>query len=233
MPYSKKKAIYEDLKKRSDWTTIEKTEKVLHRLFKNAYGKTTSVLYRMLHWNRNKEFIYGEIDFLAFFLLLEKVKPQTNEIFYDLGSGTGKATFTAGLFFDLSKSCGVELLPPLYQQAAQQLKKAIQWIQNGDIDKHFFKKIASMEFTNDNFLDYQFHDADIIYIAATCLNDDTWSKLVKKMTQLKAGCRIIVATREIQSPQFETIYQGIDLMSWGLCPVNIYRFLGKQDDLSA
>ena len=43
------------------------------------------------------------------------------------------------------------------------------------------------------------------------------------MAHLNPGTRIIVATKSIQHVRFEMIYQGIELMSWGLCPVKIYR----------
>jgi hypothetical protein len=43
------------------------------------------------------------------------------------------------------------------------------------------------------------------------------------MAGLKPGSRIIVATKNIHHESFEVIYQGIELMSWGLCPVNIYK----------
>jgi hypothetical protein len=226
IPSFKKREIYQSVITRADWKSIEETQNILHQVFKNTHGKRTSILYRAWHWKRNKEFIYGEIDFLSFYLLLEKVKPQVNEVFYDLGSGTGKAVMTAGLFFDLSKSCGIELLPPLYQQAKLRLAKAIQWAEQSNEEKKIFKRMLSIEYINDSFLHYDFHDADIIYIAATCLSDDTWLKLINKLTMLKPGSRIIVATKHIQHQNFEMMYQGIELMSWGLCPLSIYRTKG-------
>ena len=84
-------------------------------------------------------------------------------------------------------------------------------------------QIENIQFINDSFLDYDFGDADIIYVAATCLNDDTWNLLISKMASLKPSTRIIVATRMIHHEQFECLYQGIELMSWGLCPVKIYK----------
>lgn len=208
VPHFKKKRLTDQLKLRSDRPKIEKTEATLKNLFRGCHGKIISKRYRFLHFMRNKEFIYGEIDFLSFFTILEETKPQDGEVFYDLGSGAGKAVFTAGFFFNFSKVCGIELLEPLYRLAKNQLIKV---------------PLPKLEFINKNFLEIDFSDADIIYVAATCLENSTWEKLINKMANLKPGSRIIVATKSIHHANFELIYQGIELMSWGLCPLTIYK----------
>jgi len=207
VPHFKKKALTDQLKLRADWQKIEKNETELKNLFAGSHGKFISMKHRLTHFIRNKEFIYGEIDFLSFYTILEKTKPQEGEVFYDLGSGAGKAVFAAGYYFNFSKTCGIELLEPLYKLAKNQLKKV---------------PLTQVEFINENFLNYDFSDADIVYVAATCLDPSTWEQLINKMAKLKPGSRIIVATKSIQHEQFEPIHQGIELMSWGLCPVTIY-----------
>ena len=225
VPHFKKKSLYTQMKKRLDWPMLEKTENILKKLFRGDHAKMTSILYRSFRHMTNKEFIYGEIDFLSFHNILENAQPQLGEVFYDLGSGTGKAVFAAALFFDLSKACGIELLPPLYEKSTNQLKKATSFFQNlkPDFENKYLEKIPAIQFIQDSFLSHDFHDANIIYIAATCLSDPTWESLINKMAHLNPGTRIIVATKSIQHKQFEMIYQGLELMSWGLCPVKIYR----------
>lgn len=216
VPHFKKKRLVNHLKSRSNWALIEKNEIILKNIYQGTHPKIISKSYRFLHFIRNKEFIYGEINYLSFYTLLEKAQLLEGDCFYDLGSGAGKAVLTAGLFFNLSKSCGIELLPPLHNQANNTLKKAKDWL----------KQKSSIQFINANFLNYDFFDADVLYVAATCLSDTTWEKLIEKMTQLKPGCRIIVATRTIQHKKFDILYRGIELMSWGLCPVTIYEKKG-------
>jgi hypothetical protein len=225
VPHIKKKALNNRLKANENWPRIEETENILKNLFKGVHAKMTSITHRSSHFIRDKEFIYGEIDYLSFYTILEKAGASDQDVFYDLGAGAGKAVFTAGLFFNLSKSCGIELLPPLYQQANTQLKKAAQLFKNTDneTEKKYLKKINSIQFINNNFLDYDFSDASIVYVAATCLGDSTWEKLIQKMANLKPGSHIIVATKNIHHHHFEIVYQGIELMSWGLCPIKIYK----------
>ncbi len=220
VPHIKKKALYKKLKASPNWPKIERTEHTLNNIFRGVHAKTTSRMHRLFHLTRNKEFIYGEIDYLAFYTILEKAELSDGDVFYDLGSGSGKAVFTASLFFNLSKSCGIELLPPLYNKANALIKKVIT-----NAEKEYVKPISTIQFINKNFLDYDFSDADIIYIAATCLADSTWEQLIHKMEKLKPGSRVIVATKNIQHEKFERIHQGIDLMSWGLCPVRIYKII--------
>jgi hypothetical protein len=225
IPYFKKKSFYHQVKKRADWPMLEKTENTLKKLFKNNRAKIASLAYRKLRFIKDREFIYGEVNFLSFHHIIEKAKPQPQEIFYDLGSGTGKAVFTAALFFDFSKSCGVELLPPLYTKSNQTLDKATLMFEKitSDVETKYFEKVATIQFINDSFLDYDFSDASIIYVAATCFSEPIWKSLVDKMADLKPGSRIIVATKNIQHECFELIYKGVELMSWGLCPVTIYE----------
>ena len=225
VPNSKKKALLEQMRKRSDWPDIEKTLNILTKLFKSNHAKITSVAFRQVHHITSKEFIYGEIDFLSFHNILEKTKPQANEKFYDLGSGAGKGVFAAALYFNFSKSCGIELLEPLYNKATNMLNKAnslLQHIHPND-QTYYLNRVSTIKFIKDSFLEYDFQEANVIYVAATCLSDTTWEILIHRMAKLKPGTRIIVATKSIQHKRFEMIYQGIDIMSWGLCPVKIYK----------
>lgn len=228
VPYFKKKALYRCLKTRSDWKAIEKTEHILKQLFKNDHAKIASEVYRKMRFILDKEFIYGEIDCLSFYTLLERTQPAPQDVFYDLGSGTGKAVFTVALFFEVSKACGVELLPPLYTKANATRNKAMLLFKNNrsDFGKKMLKSVNTIQFMNDSFLHIDFSEATIIYVAATCLSDTTWESLIHKMAQLSPGTRIIVATKSIKHSRFELIYKGIDLMSWGLCPVSIYILKG-------
>lgn len=223
VPHFKKKELKKQLSQKTDWSSIEKRIEVLEALYKNAHAKSSSIRYRLLHLIQDKEFIYGEIDFLSFYTILERATPSNQDIFYDLGSGSGKAVLSAILFFNVKKSIGIELLPPLYEQSNILLKKVTQRFQQHDDEKEYLPQTERIQFINDSFLHYNFGDANIIYVAATCLTDATWNELISKMARLKPGSRIIVTTRTIHHEQFESIYQGIELMSWGLCPVRIYK----------
>jgi SAM-dependent methyltransferase len=223
VPHFKKVEQKKQLSQRADWPNIEKKIRILETLYKKVHAKPSSISYRLVHLIQDKEFVYGEIDLLSFYTILERASPSTQDVFYDLGSGSGKAVLSALLFFNVYKSIGIELLPPLYEQSNTQRDKAIQQFQQHDDENEYIPQMKRIQFINDSFLHYDFGDADIIYVAATCLSDATWNELISKMASLKPGSRIIVATRMIDHELFESIYQGIELMSWGLCPVGIYK----------
>jgi hypothetical protein len=46
------------------------------------------------------------------------VNPAPGGIFYDLGSGTGKAVFAARFVCDFARCIGIEILDGLHKQAA-------------------------------------------------------------------------------------------------------------------
>lgn len=223
VPHFKKKSLLEAMRIRANWSDIESTVNGLEQLFKRNHAKMTSAGFRMVHRIQNQEFVYGEIDFFSFYCLLEKTKPQAHEVFYDLGSGAGKAVFAAAFFFDFTKSCGIELLEPLYNKATKTLNKAKGELEDHRLSEAYLKHLSSIEFIQGSFLESDFYEADVLYVAATCLNDDTWENLINKMAQLKSGTRIIVATKDILHVRFVQIHQGIELMSWGLCPVHVYQ----------
>lgn len=227
IPYIEKKSLIKRMRKRDNWSDIENKVALLNKLYKWNFAKLKTVAFRNVRHITSKDFTYGEIDFLSFYNILEKTNPQPNELFYDLGSGAGKAVFAAALFFNFTKACGIELIYPLYIEANNKAKSLFHNNQSNPA-VIYLKQNSSIEFIKDSFFNYDFLDADVIYIAATCFTETTWENLIKKMTNLKPGTRIIVATKTIQHGKFELIYQGKELMSWGMCNVNIYK-IRKQE----
>lgn len=223
-PYFATININQRLKKHPEWKKIKKTEKFLISLYRRTNSYRVSLQERKRLAYQETDYIYGEIEFLTFFTILEKVKPQPGEIFYDLGCGSGKAVFTAALFFDLSKARGIESLPKLYEIANNQLKKSKILIQSYDKDFQQFisNKISHIQFFNENFLNFNFTDADIVFVNATCMSYFTWSLILEKLLLLKPGSRVIVNTKKIKHEKFDLLNQSMELMSWGINSVNIY-----------
>lgn len=137
VPRFKKKEQKRRLSNRADWPDIERKTDILETLYTKVHAKSSSIRYRLMHLIQNKEFIYGEIDILSFATILERASPSPEEVFYDLGSGSGKAVLCTMLFFNVKKSIGIEFLPPLYEQANTQLNKAIQRFQQNDLEKKY------------------------------------------------------------------------------------------------
>lgn len=224
-PYFAKTDLLKDLRAHPDSEHLCQVATLLDALYKNVYSYRVSTKERARLGYQDDAFIYGEINFVSFILLLDKIKPLPGQVFYDLGSGSGKAVFTAALCYDLRKASGVELLPALCKLAKLQINKSKTLVQLSDKDRvtTYMHRVSSIEFINDNFLHYDFSDGDLIFINATCLSYSTWAILVKKLMMLKVGSRIMTTTKKIENEAFELVYQNRELMSWGLNTVYIYR----------
>lgn len=216
-PYFANKVLQAKLKQNPQWKVLLDTERFLYDLYKRVNAKAISKKERKRLAIEDDAFVYGEIEFLPFYTILEKTKPKTSDVFYDLGSGAGKAVFTAASFFDMNKACGIELLPALYHLSHQQIRKA------QPMAKACQRKLSTIEFIQEDFLQFDISDGDIIFINATCLSFSSWEKILDKLMHLKIGSRVIVTSKKIQHDAFEIVSQSFELMSWGLNSVNIYR----------
>jgi hypothetical protein len=155
------------------------------------------------------EYVYGEIEPKSLIALISLAQPDLNTVFYDLGSGTGKAVFACAMVFDIKKSCGIELFPPLQHAAHQQLEHLNSL---SEYQQHT-KKIT---FICDNFLNICLADATLIFVSATGLFGETWIKLNHNFEQLQSNPIIITTSKKLQSPQFKVVRTTKVQMSWGV-----------------
>jgi len=159
------------------------------------------------------EYTYGEIDFISFIALLSLVKPNSSTVFYDLGSGVGKAVFACALVFKVKKSCGVELFNLLHQAALQQRNSLTKL-------PDYQAQTNALYFINSNFLDVNFSDATVIFMNATAFFGDTWTAIQQCLNQLKPGAYVITTSKKISLSTFKLIKTTAVQMSWG--PVSAY-----------
>lgn len=155
------------------------------------------------------EYVYGEIEFTSFIALLTLAHPNKNTIFYDLGSGIGKAVIACAMVFDVHKSCGIELFPLLHQ-AALKLQECLQEI------PRYSEKSKTMQFVNMNFLDANYKDATLIFINAVGFIGDTWASLTEQLAALNPGTTIITISKKLTSSVFTVIKTTRVQMSWGV-----------------
>lgn len=165
-------------------------------------------------------YTYGEVLFYSFVQLLELTDPKAGEVFYDLGSGGGKAVFIAGLVYDFSKACGIEKLNDLYQLSIATLSK-LEVLPA--LKTELPNKKINIQFLQDDFLKVDISDGDIIFINATCFRGQLWEEVMIQLLKLKVGARIIVTTQGIPIGGFELKHRNLFLMSWGLNTVSIYE----------
>ena len=162
------------------------------------------------------EYTYGEIHFSSFIALLSLTQPHANTIFYDLGSGTGKAVLACAMVFNVQKSCGIELFEALNLTATAQ--------------QHHLKKLTgyqaqskALHFINADFLTVDFSDATLIFINATAFFGESWISVHRALRQLKPGTIIITTSKPLRSEAFLVIKKTKVQMSWGQVDAYIHQ----------
>ena len=154
-----------------------------------------------------EELTYGEAIWKSIDKVLKYIEPKAGQKFYDLGCGTGRICFLAQIKYNL-KVAGIELLPT--------------FVDNARRIAHKFN-IENINFIQADWLEYDLSDADIIYVAATCLENDTLLLLTQKLEDLNTGTHIISVSHQIKSNKIQLIKKMNLPFSWGKADV----FIGK------
>ncbi|MAH80239.1 MAG: hypothetical protein CMP39_00930 [Rickettsiales bacterium] len=167
----------------------------------------------------SKSLTYGEVTYEGLKEVLDIIQPKENSVFYDLGSGTGKALLVSALAGPFAKINGVELLPKLYD-ASLNVKDYFLNFLNEKYQDAFHPTI---EIKNQNIEDSVFSDADVVLINSTCFDSDLIDIISQKAEGLKKGSHFISFTKSLNSDQFEIIHQEYHKMGWGSPTVYVHK----------
>jgi hypothetical protein len=165
--------------------------------------------------------VYGEIEFESFQKLLQCLPPPVSHgegIFYDIGSGSGRAVFTARFTGDFDRCVGIELLPNLHQLAASvnSLYKILY--------RHKLKW-QTVEFHCADLMEYDWSDGTVVYAPSLLFDDDMMACISTKAQDLQQGAYLISLKKfaSIDPTAFEMIKEAVFPMSWGSANVYVYR----------
>ncbi len=161
---------------------------------------------------RDYAFIYGEIDVISFIAILESCQQffTSGGVFYDLGSGSGKAVLTAALAFNFKLCRGIELVSEL-----QQLSLAIS--------QKLPALSTQVEFMQADFLELDISEADVVFVNAACFFAEKWQRLLAKLQTLRPGTLIIMGSKKLPATHFKLLQTELRYMSWGRATVSIYQ----------
>lgn len=200
---------------------IATARQILNTLFDGIDGYFASAQARNTLPPAEKSFTYGEIVPDSFYAYMAKVVPKKDEVFYDLGSGTGKAVVLASLLFDFRKCVGVEYLADLCR-LSKQVKNRFDREMSGNL----IKKPALIEFMNADFLECDLAEGDIFFAHSTCFSDQLMQGLVSRIETIRKGSRVITVTKTIESPLFSLVHTGDYVFGWGKASVHCYLKTG-------
>jgi len=193
-------------------------KKLFETLYSGINGYTISSEARSKIARVDKAYTYGEVVAESFYQMIHRMSPKKGEVFYDLGSGTGKAIILASLFFEFSKCIGIEILEDLHKISKELLARF-----HHETASVLTKDPSIVDFVNADFLQYDFTDGDIFFIHATCFPDELMDKLTKKLRLLKKGARIIMVTKTLESASFREIDHSDEEMGWGKATIYFYE----------
>lgn len=149
---------YFQIKRWQNSLQLQEHAQIFHQLYKTSNG---FILSQTARRKRDAmEYSYGEIEFFSFIALLSLINPNENTVFYDLGSGTGKAVIACGMVFPVQKSIGIELFPELYSHSCQQVEQLAAI-------KQYERQAKRIEFRLGDFIEADLNDATLIFINST------------------------------------------------------------------
>jgi hypothetical protein len=187
---------------------------IYEKLYEDANGFKLSNQARQTH--NAIEYTYGEIEFLPFIALLSLVKPDKDTVFYDLGSGIGKAVLAYAMVYPAHKYVGIELFSELHQSACQhaQLLQAIP---------EYEERSQKIVFILGDYFKEDLSEATLIFINSTALFGETWSKLCLRLSHLPKIQTVITTSKALASHEFALIKKTKIQMSWGVVFAYIHK----------
>ncbi len=170
--------------------------------------------------DHGESFVYGEVTPQSVWEMLHTIEAKPNEVFYDLGSGTGKGVLYAAILFEFAKCKGIEYLEELHKAAEASVPRYRETILPLLTSK---KNHPEISFTCADLRTQDISDADIVFSHCTCFSPELMEAMTQKLLRLKSGSRIITISRGVESPELH--YMGFIpvRMAWGNASAYFYQ----------
>mmetsp|Transcript_19293 Transcript_19293/g.38544 ORF Transcript_19293/g.38544 Transcript_19293/m.38544 type:complete len:271 (-) Transcript_19293:16-828(-) len=204
-----------------------------------SVGKAVSKKEREETKQNASTLVYGEINFEAFALAMEKVKHRygrPNEyhsgaegimqapggVFYDIGSGTGKPVIAAIVLHNFARAIGIEYLEGLHVTSLEVLQR---W----DSEVRYqldYENPTEVEFIHGDATDFEvkdWSDGDVLFANSTCFDAPLMEAIAARAASLKKGTFFITLTKRLPSDHFEVLEHEVHQMSWGSATVYIQQ----------
>ena len=156
-------------------------------------------------------------------------KSISEGVFYDLGSGTGKAVLAMSLMHKFKRLVGIEFLDNLVK-----LSQGVKQNYNNTINEKFennrqlmnFDRPNIIEFIQGDFLKQSWEDASFIFANSTCFSMDVINNIaIKANKECKSGTVIVTFTKRLNklSSDWELTDGFRRLMTWGIATIYIHK----------
>ena len=202
--------------------TIQEIIKIINDLYEDRSGYVAYTPEQIKKYSKDKiQLTYGEILPESLNEIIKSLNLQENDVFYDLGAGTGKVALQVFLTTPIKKSYGIEAFEPRHLIA----KKIYQQIEKKY--HNFFNYDTALNSINNNFLKHDLQNATVIFTDSLCFSDDTMKQLehkFKKIPKLKN----VVSLRKINSDLLKLRDTSQLEFSWSKgSPTTVYTYSNK------
>lgn len=184
-----------------------------YKLYSNVDGYAISSVGKSKLTYFYGGYLYGEVTYEGFSGVLKHIDITSKKIFYDLGSGTGKAIILASLLGNFSQLIGIEIIKDLHEESEKILKN------------YKSKSRERIKYILGNFHDIDFSSADVIHINmnATCFEYEFSDAMIAKFEALKKGAQILTNTLALEIPSYKIKHLGDFPFTWGNASVFLHK----------
>ena len=188
-------------------------EALFERLFENVQGYLLSHRDRARLGISDRSFVYGEVLPGPFLELLERAAPRPGEVFYDLGSGVGRAVVLAALAFPFARAVGVERLGGLCSAATRVSER---------LGAELGERCPAISFLEADLLEVDLSEANVVFLHANCFQPPLLEALPARFEALPDGARVI-SVGHLLGGGLELIETTKLELGWGESQAAIYR----------
>ncbi len=174
------------------------------------------------HHHTEDSLVYGEIDLQGFCdLLMHHIPHNSSDVFYDLGSGSGRAVFAARFVGDFRECVGIELLSNLHEMASSVRSLYRFQYQHKLIHQH-------VQFVCSDLLDYDgwWKDGTVVYVPNLLFDDKLKEQIAEQALKLRSGA-FLICLKKFEGDAFNSVFDLVKerpvVMSWGESNTYIYK----------
>jgi len=152
---------------------------------------------------------YGETSWFAIKKILDTVQAGNNDIFYDLGCGTGRTVFFARIYYGVKKAIGVDLIPTFIQTAKKIVKD------NG---------IDGIDFIENNIFKTSLKNGTIFLTVVTvCYNNAMIEQLKEKLKEISPDSWVVTVSCPLICDHLKLVYTKYLFYSWGIAKTFFHK----------
>lgn len=189
-----------------------------------------SEIGRRVSWVRSSnDWVYGELTSHSFEELVEQRLAITgDEVFVDLGSGTGKIVALASLYF--RHAVGLEVQPALHERAqvlADTLKRRLQGhgVEAKELSlcsaDFLDKSRACWTSTTDGRPWWEI--ADVAYACSPKFCTKTMHSLAELAALMRSGAQFVTVRHALKTADLDEVWRGDAEFSWGRDTLIVHR----------